>query len=538
MLKKFYDYKKLLIYLIPFLAFSIIINMDDIHSSLIYSLFLAYIVCLFIYDLFMTRNKHTKNEELVNVIEDMAKGKLVAEISIGEATRKNLQIIENNLSEMINYYTKSNYEIEKIKEKQRGMLSKYKEIALFFITDETGQQIHNSTGKKLVNNSDRDYFIKAKKTGKPQVSDIVISKITDKLAVVVAVPYFRQDKFMGVFATTIDMQGVSTSEEKMGNALLGTLGSLKKLVYDVQNSAQQVANSATALSSISQQSAEASESVAASSSEVVKDSEEQLSEILSVTSGIQQITASIQEILANAEEIRGVSETANESVSLAEKEVNSAIQSMNDLEESSKKVHISLDEINKSSAKMDEIVQVIQSIAEQTNLLALNASIEAARAGEAGKGFSVVADEIRKLAENSKRSTVEIYSLIQEIQLKIKETNHDVDQNNAIVKAGTENVNQTGNTLKEIIRFVHVVDEQIISITEAINEVASGSQNVSTSTSIIQEKSKNVAEEIQNVSAAAEEQTAAVQEIASASNILTGLATELQKSASNFQIAK
>jgi methyl-accepting chemotaxis protein len=197
-----------------------------------------------------------------------------------------------------------------------------------------------------------------------------------------------------------------------------------------------------------------------------------------------------------------------------------------------------LDEINKSSAKMDEIVQVIQSIAEQTNLLALNASIEAARAGEAGKGFSVVADEIRKLAKNSKKSTVEIYSLIQEIQFKIKETNHDVDQNNVIVKAGTENVNQTGNTLKEIIRFVHVVDEQIISITEAINEVASGSQNVAASTSIIQEKSKNVAEEIQNISATAEEQTAAMQEIASASNILTGLAVELQKSANNFQVAK
>ncbi|AOT69652.1 methyl-accepting chemotaxis protein [Geosporobacter ferrireducens] len=524
------------IYWMPFILLLIIKNIKAADLNLIYTFSTAYIFLLFTYDVYKNIKSRKKTESLVNAIEEMAKGNLCIGISMGANTRKNLNKIEALIIQLTKIYYQNDYCIEAVNEKQKHMLSKYKEIAVFFITDASGQQIYNTLGKNLMYNGDRDYFLNAKKTGKPQTSDIVISKTTDKLAIVMAVPYYHGEEFKGVFAATIDMQAVSTAEEKLGNALLGTAENLKGLIRSSQNSAQQVANSAAALLDISQQSADASESVAVSSLEVAKNAEEQLQEVLSATSAIQQVAASLQEILGNAEEIQHLSQEANKSALTGEEEVKNAMQSMVDLGESSRKVNVSLDEINRSSSKMDEILKTIQSIADQTNLLALNASIEAARAGEAGKGFAVVADEIRKLAESSKESTMEINNLIQEIQYQLVETNRAVKEDSEIVQGGTETVNHAGKALHEIIDFVSTMNSQVTMITASINEVAQGSQNIAASTNIIQQKSKDVSEEIQNVSALAEEQTAAMQEIASASQSLTKLSKDLQAMSGRFKV--
>lgn len=536
MLKRVSFNLKYLIYIVPFSILFIVKNFKMVNSNLVYTFFLAYILMIFIFDLWISIKKNKKTENLVNVIEEMAKGNLRAEISIGSGTRRNLDRIEENINQLMKSYCENNYDIHILKEKQERMLSKYKEIALFFITDAAGQQIYNSLGEALVNNGEREYFKNAKQTGKPQISDIVISKITDKLAIVISVPYFRGKEFAGIFATTIDMQAVSTPEEKLGNALLGTVNNLKGLIQYLQNSGNKVASSVKTLSDISHQSAVASESVASSSYEVSKDAEEQLSEVLSTTAAIQQVAASIQEILENAQQIKDLSQKASNSALAGEEEVKTAMNSMVDLSKSSERMHLALDEINKSSTKMDQIVGTIHTIADQTNLLALNASIEAARAGEAGRGFAVVADEIRKLAEGSKNSTMEINNLIQEIQNKLDEINRVVNEDGEIVHSGSKTVNYAGKALNDIIKFVNTMNEQVTMITAAINEVAEGSQNIATSTNIIQQRSKDVSNEIQNVSAAAEEQTAGMQEIASASQSLTKLSKELQDRADHFKV--
>jgi methyl-accepting chemotaxis protein len=89
---------------------------------------------------------------------------------------------------------------------------------------------------------------------------------------------------------------------------------------------------------------------------------------------------------------------------------------------------------NQSSNKIGEASSVIASIAEQTNLLALNAAIEAARAGDAGRGFSVVADEIRKLAEKSSTSTKDIYNMVNELQRNAQEAVHTMKKISATIK--------------------------------------------------------------------------------------------------------
>ena len=524
------------IYWGAFVIIVIIRSFKEMDVNLVYTLFMAYILLLFMYEFVTQTKNYKKTEKLVNAAEEMAKGNLCVDITLGTGTKKNLDKIEKLLSLLTKIYYESNYSIDAIHENQRNIVSRHKEIALFFITDASGKQIYNTLGKNFVNNGDRDYFIKAKETRMPQISNIVISKITDKLAIVVAVPYYQQTKFMGVFAATIDMQRVSTIDESLGNAIIGTAESLKKLIRSSQHSEQQLRTAVEALLEISKQSAEASESVAASSLDVARNADEQLSEVVQISFVIEQSAAKIQEILVNAQEINRLSKQANESALVGEKEVNNAIKSMVNLEESSKKMNLSLNEINKSASKMDEILKTIQSIADQTNLLALNASIEAARAGEAGKGFAVVADEIRKLAEGSKESTIQINELIKEIKHKLDETNHVVNEDTTIVKIGTQTVNQAGNALHEIIDFVNIMNHQVSMMTAYINEVAQGSQSIVASTNVIQDKSQEVTQEIQNVSAAAEEQTAAMQEIAAAIQNLTKLSKDLQTMTNQFKI--
>ena len=147
--------------------------------------------------------------------------------------------------------------------------------------------------------------------------------------------------------------------------------------------------------------------------------------------------------------------------------------------------------LDENSVKVGEITNFISDIANRTNLLALNATIEAARAGEAGRGFTVVADEIRNLAERSKRAASDISKLIDDIQYGTSEAIMAMEQGNREVAEGTEMVDMAGTALKEILAAVNISATAVEEITNAAQNQLKSNENIAK----VMEKIAKIAQE-------------------------------------------
>jgi len=335
-----------------------------------------------------------------------------------------------------------------------------------------------------------------------------------------------------------------TNIEIRSNDEIGRLGhgfrkmtqNLQNLIRKILSTTEQVAASSQELNASADQAALAANQIAEAITGVAEGTNKQLKAANSTSSVVEQLFTNIKKIADHANSVAEQSNQAEEKAKAGDQSVAKAVSQMNRIEETVVASAQVVAKLGDRSKEIGLIVDTISVIAGQTNLLALNAAIEAARAGEQGRGFSVVAEEVRKLAEQSQEAAKKIAELIGEIQKDTDKAVMAMDDGTREVKTGAEVVNVAGQAFQEIVTLVTDVSGQIKEISESIQEMALGSQQIVSSVKTIDDLGKKSAGESESVSAAAEEQLASMEEIASASQALAELAQSLQVAAKEFHI--
>lgn len=216
--------------------------------------------------------------------------------------------------------------------------------------------------------------------------------------------------------------------------------------------------------------------------------------------------------------------------------ISEIVSSITDIADSSKEVSVLINELDESSKKIGDIIKIITSISEQTNLLALNAAIEAARAGDAGRGFNVVADEIRKLADESNNAAREISELVKENQLKSTSAVNSVGEVEEKVSLGVNIASEVGKSIQNIIENIQDIVNRIEQIDNANEEQAQSSKEVERAISSIAATSNEIAGGTENISASIEEQISTMTEIEEATERLSEMANKLKDITSGFKV--
>jgi methyl-accepting chemotaxis protein len=314
------------------------------------------------------------------------------------------------------------------------------------------------------------------------------------------------------------------------------VGNIKKIITDVSINAELVAATAEELYSNAEQTSSAALQIANSVQAVAEGSNKQLDSTNYSKNVVTDISDKMQSILGS---IKSVTNQSLEASSKASNGNNIVLQAVNQMNVINDKVINSSNVLNRlgvKSKEIEKIILLINYIAEQTDLLALNAAIEAARAGEHGRGFTVVAAEVRKLAEQSKSASNNIANLINEIK---RDTDVAIDSmNNGVyaVNEGMNLVSSAGSVFEIILNAVDEVSVKAKQVMSDADHINIFTNKMVASIENIADISEESAANTQNVAATVEEQTASMNEISLAANKLSDMSLELQKLISIFKV--
>ncbi|MFC5300347.1 methyl-accepting chemotaxis protein [Azospira restricta] len=266
---------------------------------------------------------------------------------------------------------------------------------------------------------------------------------------------------------------------------------LAQTIREVRNTAASVAADADQLNS--------------AASTVASGSQEQADAASSMAASVEQMSASIDMISQHSGDAQHIS-SDSERVSLESSEtIRAAVEAMNRIADTVRDASQTVETLGREIAEISVIAGVIKEIADQTNLLALNAAIEAARAGEAGRGFAVVADEVRKLAERTSKSTHEIGEMIARIQRGTQEAVANMNRGVGEVSSGVELAAQADEAIRRIRDGARQVTQAVASISDAIREQSVASTTVAKGLETIARMTESNNAEAQNTATAAEE---------------------------------
>jgi len=331
---------------------------------------------------------------------------------------------------------------------------------------------------------------------------------------------------------------LSTKDEigQLGRSFKSMVENLKKLIYYVADTSYILSASSQEMVASTQQSTSMADQLTQRIDSIAQGTSVTLLTVDKTSIIINEMVENIQQIATNVQTVNRAGEDAECASKNGEKALDKAVQTMTDAQK------VVLDSVRATqilgdkSKKIGSIIQLITGIADQTNLLALNAAIEAARAGEQGRGFAVVADEVRKLAEESSNASSQIAQLITEIQKETDTTIYLMNKGAEVVEEGSLTVLETGKAFEKISKSIGHIVTVIDEVSTAIQQMAEGSEQIITSMNNISTAAKEGVTESQHAFSETQEQMSSIEEIVSGAQNLAQMAEELQGQVGQFKI--
>ncbi|CAJ36887.1 methyl-accepting chemotaxis protein [Methanocella arvoryzae] len=311
---------------------------------------------------------------------------------------------------------------------------------------------------------------------------------------------------------------------------------LKAIIRTVNDVAGRVAAAAQHSSEAAGQAMVSSRQISESITQIAAGSQSQAKEVENISSLIQTISTDARDVSKGAQTASNKMKEASEATKKVDEASKLAMHKMADIRVSVDDSAAIIKDLGEKSKQIGKIVDVINSIASQTNLLALNAAIEAARAGEAGRGFAVVAEEVRKLAEDSAKSTSQISDLISQIREQTDRAVMSMDKGTAEVASGSDVVAKALKSVEEISRLVDEVAEVALNVSTATEKQVSSTMEIARAIEQISAVVEESAASTEEVSASAEESTSTMEETANIAQQVLKMAEELKTEVNKLKV--
>ncbi|AFM41172.1 methyl-accepting chemotaxis protein [Desulfosporosinus acidiphilus SJ4] len=322
----------------------------------------------------------------------------------------------------------------------------------------------------------------------------------------------------------------------LAQAVREMVGTLREIIGEVLTQSASVAATSEELSAAAEEATAVSEQVSTTLVQLAQGASNQALSVKDTNIVIEQMSSSAQQLAANTEIVNESSEKAAHAANVGSLQVENAVRKIEQIRDVSVQTSEAVFHLGEQSKQIGQIVDVIKGISDQTNLLALNAAIEAARAGEHGSGFAVVAEEVRKLAEQSSSSATQIATLITNIQRETERVIEGMEMGKEEVVSGVDAVNLAGNSFKTIVEEVNTVVEQIQEVISVTQQMAGGAAQAVESVKSIGVIAEETAASTQEVSSASEEQAVTMGSVSRAAEELAKLGESLSLLVNKFNV--
>ena len=323
---------------------------------------------------------------------------------------------------------------------------------------------------------------------------------------------------------------------EMGSHVIDMQNDLGATIYQINQLTNKVTGEANMLASAAEEMSKVTENVTLTMQEIVSGASNQAEDIISINEAAQLLGKSVAKV-GNA--ISGIDQQTKDISGIADmsyQEMQEVIQVVSGFTKVFSEYENRMKEFERNMTKIDEIIVAISSISDQTNLLALNAAIEAARAGEAGKGFSVVANEIRNLAEESRKSTEDIERIISLVSKEARQLGESTNVMSQELQEEEKSLEKMVHSFRQILEAIN----NIVPHIEAVNDEADVLEEQKDSILSRIENTSSIAQEVsaacEEVAAATEEMNASTKEVAESADQLDGMTKQLKDETSSFKI--